>query len=356
MQKRLVLVAGAGRSGTSLFSGVFKALGCHVPQPEVQADNTNPMGFSEPQWVVDFHSKLLRRASVHVVDARPVAWAKTAQVALRRKVEDQLREWLEAEFEQLQPVLVKDPRLLWFTSLWDVVGASMDAPPSYVTMLREPQAVMHSRRSSYGDRRLPTSAVAGWINTMLYTERATRDSLRAYPKYDDLLEDWTTAVSKVCSALELPILEDATAPQMRKVNELVDPSLRRSPSTWDGMGVHREVADMADETYRLFLELASADEAGVEVVQKDLDRMRDEYAKFYELAESVAESSIVKVGRERAAERRAQVRSQRYMARKAAKLEAKTGIVPGKKRKPKAKPTFARRVKRKLRRLARGRR
>ena len=80
--RSLVLVAGSGRSGTSLFTGILQRLGCHVPQPEVPADATNPRGFAESQWVVDFHTRLLRAPRVQMSDARPAAWALTAQVGL----------------------------------------------------------------------------------------------------------------------------------------------------------------------------------------------------------------------------------------------------------------------------------
>ena len=85
MTRSLVLVAGSGRSGTSLFSGILQRLGCHVPQPEVPADATNPRGFAESQWVVDFHTRLLRAARVQVSDARPAAWALTARGRARRR-------------------------------------------------------------------------------------------------------------------------------------------------------------------------------------------------------------------------------------------------------------------------------
>ena len=40
--KRIVLVVGVGRSGTSLLAGALGQLGFHIPQPEVTADETNP--------------------------------------------------------------------------------------------------------------------------------------------------------------------------------------------------------------------------------------------------------------------------------------------------------------------------
>ena len=91
-ERSLVLVAGSGRSGTSLFSGILQRLGYHVPQPEVPADATNPRGFAESQWVVDFHTRLLAKAAVQVSDARPAAWSYTADAALDEGAHDELAE------------------------------------------------------------------------------------------------------------------------------------------------------------------------------------------------------------------------------------------------------------------------
>src|SRR5687767_12328129 len=114
MYNRLILVAGSGRSGTSLFSGILKALGCHVPQPEVSPDDSNPKGFGEPQWVVNFHSRLLRNAVVQTSDARPSAWAQTAAVGRQPAVQTELEAWIRNEFTHGDHVVIKDPRLLWF--------------------------------------------------------------------------------------------------------------------------------------------------------------------------------------------------------------------------------------------------
>ena len=50
--------------------------------PHHSADATNPRGFAESQWVVDFHTRLLKTARVQVSDARPGAWALCADVSM----------------------------------------------------------------------------------------------------------------------------------------------------------------------------------------------------------------------------------------------------------------------------------
>ena len=79
-RRRGVFIVGSGRSGTSALACTLQSLGSvHVPQPEVPADESNPKGFGESQWIVDFHDRMLRRANVRVADARPQAWFDTGE-------------------------------------------------------------------------------------------------------------------------------------------------------------------------------------------------------------------------------------------------------------------------------------
>ena len=109
--RKVLFVAGAGRSGTSTMAGLMRIMGLHVPQPEVVADDTNPKGFGEPRWVVDHHDRLLKEALVQVSDSRPEAWFETGRVFVR--YEDLLDDWVKtsmhvAETLQLQHVLHAD--------------------------------------------------------------------------------------------------------------------------------------------------------------------------------------------------------------------------------------------------------
>jgi hypothetical protein len=293
MTNRLILVAGSGRSGTSLFSGIMKGMGCHVPQPEVQADDTNPKGFGEPQWVVDFHSRLLRKANVHASDARPAAWSHTAQAGMSRPVENDLRAWLAQEYDHGTHVIIKDPRLLWFTGLWETVGISIEAQVRYVTVLRHPLEVVKSKQTYYGEHMLPSNRAAAWINTMVHLERATRDSTRTFVKYDDLLDDWVVEIDRVCRTLDLDVIERVNAPMIRDINRLVDPSLRRSSTAdWSSLGVHRPVADMCEETWDLLERLRKGSPQEATSIVAELDDLRDRYADFYDVSEAVSQSSV----------------------------------------------------------------
>ena len=164
----LVLVVGVGRSGTSLFAGILGQLGYHVPQPEVQADDTNPRGFGEPKWVVDFHQRLMRRKRMRVYDARPRAWTLAAEASEEPQVVEELRTWLQGETGD-HDITVKDPRNVFFLPAWRRAADEVGLSPVFVTMLRHPAQVLMSAKKSYGDWQRDGSRAAAWLNVMLET-------------------------------------------------------------------------------------------------------------------------------------------------------------------------------------------
>ena len=146
----MVFVVGSGRSGTSTMSGALQTLGMHVPQPEVLADETNPKGFGEPQWVVDLHTELLQRCNVAVSDARPAAWFEAGKLANIERLRDRACTpgWRSSSREAPE-LVVKDPRLAWFLGLWRSAALRCEAAPAYVTMLRPVTEVVGSKQRYY---------------------------------------------------------------------------------------------------------------------------------------------------------------------------------------------------------------
>jgi hypothetical protein len=290
------MVVGSGRSGTSVLSSVLRELGYRVPQPEVKADKTNPMGFGEPQWLVDFHTAALRDALVQTTDARPEAWADTAQICLDPKMRNEARTWLAKQFNNTEFVLLKDPRLLWFTTLWDIVADDLRAEPIYLTMLRPPADVVKSKDFWYNMPLSATNRAAGWVNTMLYTERATRGKKRAYVSFEKLLNDWTQTVGKVDAKVGLPPVAGARSWTLVAAEQIVDPSLARSHATWDQLGVSPAISDMADRVWEK-LQSFEADGGEDEKLHREFDELRIEYRVLYQAAEDIAQSSVLAANR-----------------------------------------------------------
>lgn len=289
----IVLVAGSGRSGTSLFSGILQRIGYRVAQPEVPADATNPRGFAESQWVVDFHTRLLAAAGVGVSDARPGAWARTARVGLDPEVANTLRRWLETQLGESSRLVVKDPRLSWFLPLWRRCAEDLGAAPSCVTLLRHPAAVIASKQRSYGGWQGDVSRAAGWLNQTLFTERATRDAARAFVPYDALLADWTQVLAGVDAALGLALLRDVPVASLRAVHAFVDQGLSRSRADWSRLELPDVLRADTDGAWRLMSRLAADGAPDPAETLDRLDAARAAYVERYAEAEAIARSSIV---------------------------------------------------------------
>jgi hypothetical protein len=296
-RRTLVLVAGSGRSGTSLFAGLMQRLGYLVPKPEVPADETNPRGFAESQWVVDFHTKLLKIAGVKVSDARPRAWGLTGKAALDTEVQRQLREWLEEQFGKNPHVIIKDPRLSWFLPLWRRCAIDLKVEPRSVTMLRHPAAVIDSKNRWYGPSQGDLARVAAWINFTLLTERATRELPRVFVQYDDLLEDWPQAIGRVGDVLDLEVVRDAPAAAMRAAHAYVDKGLSRSRADWEEMKLPPSLRSQIDALWALVSRLAEPDPPAADATADEFDSMRSAYVELYTEAEAIAQSSIAAASR-----------------------------------------------------------
>jgi hypothetical protein len=295
--RRLVLVVGVGRSGTSLMSGMLGHLGFSIPQPEVKADDTNPRGFGEPRWVVDFHTRLLRSHRVTVNDARPAAWETMDAIADEPDVQAELRDWLSAQLRQADALVVKDPRTVWFLPLWMRSASQLGVDPSFVTMLRHPAEVVTSARKSYGDTLTTASRAAAWTNIILQTERATRTARRAFVAYEELLADWPPQIRRLGTLVgseELSTLERSDHPA---VDGFVDPTLHRNRVSWDDVDVPEPLRDLAEGVWADLLELARPDPDASAAAR--LDAARTAYAQLYLEAEAIAQSSVMAARRRR---------------------------------------------------------
>lgn len=301
--RRALFVAGSGRSGTSALACTLQILGMHVPQPEVVIDDTNPKGFGESQWVVDFHDRLLRRANVAVADARPQAWFDTGKLNTNERHRERAKAWLQEQFtDPVNEVVIKDPRLAWFIGLWRSAALRNDVVPVYAVMLRAPAEVIGSKEKYYSAAVSPSSRAASWVNHMLHTERATRGFRRSFVNYLDLLEDWTVPVYRLGESLDLQAVKGASARDLRRVHDFIDPDLRRVRKVWDDVEIPLALREVVDETWHHLRELAGDSGKDNPETHAVLDQVREAYTKLYEEAEGMAESTALAARRK--AERR----------------------------------------------------
>ena len=294
--RKVLFVAGAGRSGTSTMAGLMRIMGMHVPQPEVVADETNPKGFGEPRWVVDHHDRLLKESLVQVSDSRPEAWFETGRVSTREAERITTAEWLDQHFAVNPELVVKDPRLSWFIGLWRVAAIRCGGTPVFATMLRPPAEVVGSKQTYYANRLGSAHLAASWLNMLLHTERATRESVadggRVFVRYGDLLDDWVKTTMHVAETLQLQHVLHCDSEQIRDGHRFVDPGLRRVSQTLGDLGLPPRLHELTAATWEALNKLADPGGDTPEVHQA-LDELREAYVDLYEEAAAISRSSVV---------------------------------------------------------------
>lgn len=284
MSRTMLLVTGAGRSGTSTAAGALSHLGVHVPGPFLKANDSNPKGFYESRWSVEFHNRLLKRANVTLADSRPDA-LDIVRSAVRDQDRDRLRSWLETNTDGHELTALKDPRTTWTLGLWSQLGSELGISTRFLTMLRHPAEVVGSRATHYsrgvdvlGERGFAVKNLAGWVNAMLLTEKQTRGSHRALVRYEDLLADWRRTLAAAARATHVEL--DLGPTEGNPVDEFIDPGLSRHHLTWADVDVPLGLQEVAQLVWEACDRLADSGGSDPEA-EAQLDAVRERYAAMY---------------------------------------------------------------------------
>ena len=300
---RLVLVTGAGRSGTSTVAGALHHLGLHVPQPVLEANESNPMGFFEPVWSLRFHKRLMRRAVIEQTDGRPGA-ADQMAAAVTDADRAGLQEWLRGLRSHADQVVVKDPRSVWLPALWEESAIEVGLTTGFLTMVRHPAEVLGSRATYYrsnrpgmSDRQFALMNLCGWVNGNLTVERRTRGRARVLLTYDGLVADWRAGMTTVRDTFDLRLGDDLDPGHRHPVDDFVNPSLRRHRPGWDGLDVPADLQQLAEGVHTAMCALAASRGARDPQAESDLDRLGDDYAAMIDTAEALAHDAQVSAAR-----------------------------------------------------------
>ncbi len=297
VRRQVVLVTGAGRSGTSTVAGTLHLLGFHVPEPVLKGNESNPRGFFESWWPVRFHQRVMTRANVELTDGRPEAYA-LMQAAVTARTRAQLDAWLADQMDGVDLVVVKDPRAIWLPALWVDAARRLDVELGLVSMLRHPAEVLGSRSTYYAGNRPQMDSwqfavfnLCGWVNGSLIVERETRDQARSFVRYDDLVGDWRAAMRSVQADLGLRFADDLSSGEHHPVDDFIDPGLRRHAATWAEPDLPQELVDIAEATYAALSRLA--DTGGHDAaVEQELDDLGARYARLCRVSDAIAHYSV----------------------------------------------------------------
>ena len=196
--RKIILVLGMHRSGTSAVTRCLNLLGAEVGNKLLPPAEDNRSGFWEHADVVAIHEELLRDLGRVWHDARalPEGWFLSAAA---RKARDKLATLISNDFDGRALWAVKDPRLCRFVPLWREVLLESGFEAAALLVVRHPAEVARSLDIREGLRSETT--YLNWLEHFAEAESATRGMPRALLSYHGLLSDWREAFVKAGRAM-----------------------------------------------------------------------------------------------------------------------------------------------------------
>lgn len=186
--RRVVIVLGMHRSGTSLCANMLSGLGVDMAD-EPGASPANERGHWERPRINDWHDEILALfgrqwdSDAHHL-ALPEAWWEDERVG---RIRARLVAWLRPRLEQGKLFGFKDPRISRLLALWPDILDELLTDPVFVYCLRDPAQV--SRSLAARDDLAPGRAEHRWL---VYNAAAVH-GMGAEPVCIVPYEDWFTA-------------------------------------------------------------------------------------------------------------------------------------------------------------------
>jgi hypothetical protein len=269
--RRVILILGMHRSGTSVLTRTLALCGADLPKSSAGVTDITRETHWEPDAIVRVHDEeLLERAGRRWrdIDWFPKAWLESDD---RDELKRRLANAYHTEFGDSALPALKDPRVCRLLPLWLPLIRDLDAMPYAVILVRNPLEVAASLHTR--DRISTRHGLWLWLRHVLEAERDTRSIPRCLVSYEQLLSGWRPVVERISRELgfELrPRSKEAEA----ELDRFVSGDVRRSRISTEEILRRADVPSPVKQAYQLALQ--SCD--GAEPDMAALDRISDELA------------------------------------------------------------------------------
>jgi hypothetical protein len=142
--RKIIVVLGAGRSGTSMAMQVLSRMGMRLSEELLPGQESNPEGFYEDIEILNVHKNLIAKLKTSPNLPLPDSWQETEEARdalkkMRAIIKDRLA---------VAPTLwgFKDPRTALFLPIWVKAFDDLWVTPIYVLVVRDPKAVVNSQK------------------------------------------------------------------------------------------------------------------------------------------------------------------------------------------------------------------
>jgi len=253
-QQRVVVVVGAGRSGTSTVTRGVGALGVELGNCLKPGNRKNPKGFFEDMDILNLNQRLHRCFGLTTTgsDVRLVDEAVFASGAVA-ELHDEAVAMLARRFGDCALWGFKSGGVLRLLPFWARVFESLAVAPSYVIALRHPASAARSRGRLNPLRGRQEKSDLEWLSRMVPYLHLLRPHPLAVVDFDRLLMNPREQLCRIAQLLDLPIDEGVRQGVEQFSNDFLDPRLRHHvpPNPHDMTGMNPLTASAFRALYQL---------------------------------------------------------------------------------------------------------
>ena len=252
--KRLIIVIGMHRSGTSAITRALELLGVSLGENLHPAGFDNPTGFWEDRECLEINEELLLQcgsAYDRLGLAQDILRNNPSTDSLKQKAKQLVTRKLE---ENNGMWGFKDPRTCRLLPFWREVFDSIGCETSYIIALRNPLSVTSSLLAR---NNIPLEkGYFLWLQHIVPAILDTKGFSRILVDYDLFMDAPFEQMSRMSAALNLPMPE-ASSPIVRTfVDDFLNKNLRHTKYTLDVLETHGGAPFDVVNAYQILLSVA----------------------------------------------------------------------------------------------------
>lgn len=272
-KKRLVVVLGMHRSGTSAITKSLELLGVGLGNDLHPPGFDNPKGFWEDRDCIEINDTLLAHLG-SAYDRLGLAWDEIQADSMVTELKSKAVQLISRKLKENKGLWgFKDPRTCRLLVFWSDVFSTLNCEVSFVIAGRNPASVAASLAAR---NNMPVEkAYILWLQHVLPILSITKESRSVVVDYDELLANPYPQVVRIASKLGL-LLPDRHSVLVKDFeNNFLEAGLRHASFTEEQLACDKRAPAMVVATYNLLYRLAKDQEELENLsVQAALDELK----------------------------------------------------------------------------------
>ena len=270
-ERKVVLVLGMHRSGTSALARTINLLGAAAPNELLAPNEFNPRGYWESAQLLKLHDDLLASANSSWHDYRLLDPNWIEKEATRLGHRQRIKDAIIQTFGDASLFVLKDPRICRFAPLILSILDELKVCAVAILPIRNPLEVAASLGERDGIAR--SKSLLLWLRHVLEAEYHSRAIPRYFLNYEDLLVDWPTYLERAARSTGLAWPHWSSKSELA-IGQFLMAELRRHRASVQQLKADPDVGFWIKDTYAIVASLAESGEAHLDHDRLDIIRSK----------------------------------------------------------------------------------